>query len=160
MAVAVALRTMERRPPLWLEKEMDEKNRRILEVLQRDARTPIKAIAAKVGLARSSVRERLLRMERDGLIRGYRVELGLPGAGGIVEAFLLLRLDKTPSPRTIARIVGSPHVVRCSSVGGETDVVVEVRVTDIATLNRVRDEIADYPNVADLTTALILKRDK
>jgi DNA-binding Lrp family transcriptional regulator len=139
---------------------MDEKNRRILEVLQRDARTPIKAIAATVGLARSSVRERLLRMERDGLIRGYRVELGSAGDPGIVEAFLLLRLDKTPSPRTIARIVTSPHVVRCSSVGGETDVVVEVRVTDIATLNRVRDEIADYPNVADLTTALILKRDK
>ncbi|MGH8186047.1 MAG: Lrp/AsnC family transcriptional regulator, partial [Steroidobacteraceae bacterium] len=114
---------------------MDEKNRRILEVLQRDARTPIKTIAAKVGMARSSVRERLLRMERDGLIRGYRVELGLPGSAGIVEAFLLLRLDKTPSPRTIARIVASPHVVRCSSVGGETDVVVEVRVTDIATLN-------------------------
>lgn len=139
---------------------MDETNRQIIEVLRRDARTSIKAIAAKVGLARSSVRERLLRMEKEGVIRGYRVELGAEAGNGIVEAFLLLRLDKTPSPRTIACIVGSPHVVRCSSVGGETDVIVEVRVSDIATLNRVRDEIADYPHVADLTTALILKRDK
>jgi DNA-binding Lrp family transcriptional regulator len=102
---------------------MDEKNRHILELLQRDARMSIKAIAAKVGLARSSIRERIARLESDGIIRGYRVELGAAKTGG-VEAFLLLRLAKTPSPATIRRIVGSAGVIRCASVSGDTDVIV------------------------------------
>ena len=140
---------------------MDDKNRQILDLLQRDARISIKAIAARVGLARSSVRERIARLEREGTIRGYRVELaGSSPADGSIGAFLLLRLAKTPAPTTIRRIVGCPDVVRCASVSGDTDVIVEVRTADVATLNRLRDEMAGYPHVTDLTTMLILKREK
>ena len=140
---------------------MDEKNRQILALLQQNARVPVKALAARVGLARSSVRERISRLEAAGIIRGYRVELG-PGAGEApsVEAFLILRLAKTPLPQIIARIVAHPAVVRCSSVGGDLDVIVETSTPDVASLNQLRDEIASYPQVADVTTALILKRDK
>ncbi|NJO13370.1 MAG: Lrp/AsnC family transcriptional regulator [Gammaproteobacteria bacterium] len=132
---------------------MDEKNRRILGLLQQNARVSIKTIAAKVGLARSSVRERIARMEASGLIRAYRVELARNGDAAAVEAFLLIRLDRTPAPQTIARIVAQPAVVRCSSVGGDLDVIVEVRTPDVDALNRLRDEMASYPHVMELTTA-------
>jgi DNA-binding Lrp family transcriptional regulator len=140
---------------------MDEKNQQILALLQQNARASIKTIAGKVGLARSSVRERVARLEAEGIIRGYRVELAsrdplVPQ----VEAFLIIRLDKTPAPQTIARIIAHPAVTRCSSVGGDIDVIVEVRTPDIASLNRLRDEIAGYAHVVDLTTTIILKRDK
>jgi DNA-binding Lrp family transcriptional regulator len=140
---------------------MDEKNRQILALLGQNARHSIKTIAGKVGLARSSVRERIARMEESGVIRGYRVELGGPEtrtAG--VEAFLIIRFDKTPVPQTIAKIVAHAEVLRCSSVGGDIDVIVEVKAGDVDTLNRLRDQIAGYPHVVDLTTAIILKRDK
>jgi DNA-binding Lrp family transcriptional regulator len=140
---------------------MDDKNRKILGLLQQNARLSIKTIAGKVGLARSSVRERIARMETAGIIRGYRVELGSRETQPqTIEAFLVLRLDKTPAPQTIARIVANPQVVRCSSVGGDIDVIVETRTSDVDSLNRLRDEIASYPHVIDLTTAIILKRDK
>jgi DNA-binding Lrp family transcriptional regulator len=140
---------------------MDETNRQILGLLQQNARLPIKTIASKVGLARSSVRERIARMEASGIIRAYRVELASrePGTAQI-EAFLMIRLDKTPAPKTIARIVALPAVMRCSSVGGDTDVIVEARIRDVDSLNQLRDEIACYPHVVDLTTMIILKRDK
>ena len=140
---------------------MDAKNKQILELLQQNARSPIKTIAGKVGLARSSVRERIARMEATGIIRAYRVELakGEP-ADAAVEAFMIVRLDKTPAPKTIARIVAHRAVTRCSSVGGEIDVIIEARTADIASLNALRDEIAGYEHVVDLTTAIILKRDK
>jgi DNA-binding Lrp family transcriptional regulator len=140
---------------------MDETNRQILALLQENARMPIKSIAARVGLARSSVRERIARMEASGVIRGYRVEIGPAAANTAeVEAYLILRLDKTPAPRTIARIVAHAEVARCSSIGGDIDVIIEARTADVAALNRLRDELASYPHVVDLTTALILKRDK
>jgi len=140
---------------------MDEKNRQILALLQENARLPIKSIAARVGLARSSVRERIARMEANGVIRAYRAEVNASSAQAAeVEAYLILRLDRTPAPKTIARIVAHPEVARCSSVGGDIDVIVETRTADVASLNRLRDELACYPHVVDLTTALILKRDK
>lgn len=140
---------------------MDEKNRQILGLLQQNARSSIKAIAGKVGLARSSVRERIARMEAAGVIRAYRVELAnREPLVSTIEAFLMVRLDKTPAPHTIARIVANPSVTRCSSVGGDIDVIVEAQTTDVESLNRLRDEIARYPQVIDLTTTIILKRDK
>jgi DNA-binding Lrp family transcriptional regulator len=140
---------------------MDETNRQILGLLQENARMPIKSIAARVGLARSSVRERIARMEASGVIRAYRVEIGGAGAKtAAVEAYLIIRLEKTPAPKTIARIVAHPDVARCSSIGGDIDVIVEAQTADVAALNRLRDELASYPHVVDLTTALILKRDK
>jgi DNA-binding Lrp family transcriptional regulator len=139
---------------------MDETNRQILAALQENARMPIKSIAARVGLARSSVRERIARMEASGVIRAYRVETGGAAKTPSVEAYLILRLDKTPAPKTIARIVAHPEVERCSSIGGDIDVIVETKTGDVAALNRLRDELASYPHVVDLTTALILKRDK
>lgn len=140
---------------------MDEKNRQIIELLQQNARLSIKAIAGKVGLARSSVRERIARMEAAGTIRAYRVELAnRDPLTSRIEAFLIVRLDKTPAPQTIARIVANPLVARCSSVGGDIDVIIEARTGDVESLNRLRDEIANYPQVTDLTTAIILKRDK
>ncbi len=51
---------------------MDEKNREILRLLQQNARVPLKTLAGKVGLARSSVRERIARMEAEGIILGYK----------------------------------------------------------------------------------------
>src|SRR5688572_9714907 len=140
---------------------MDETNRQILALLQENARIPIKSIAARVGLARSSVRERISRMEANGVIRAYRVELGAAGATTAdVEAYLIIRLDRTPAPKTIARIVAHPEAARCSSIGGDIDVIVEAKTADVAALNRLRDELASYPHDVDLTTALILKRDK
>lgn len=140
---------------------MDEKNWQILGLLQQNARFPIKTIAGKVGLARSSVRDRIARMEATGIIRAYRVELASRDPQGpYVEAYLLIRLDKTPAPPTIARIVAHPAVMRCSSVGGDIDVIVEARTADVESLNRLRDEIACYPHVVDLTTRIILRRDK
>jgi DNA-binding Lrp family transcriptional regulator len=139
---------------------MDETNKLILAALQENARMPIKSIAARVGLARSSVRERIARMEASGVIRAYRVETGAAAKTSAVEAYLIIRLDKTPAPKTIARIVAHPEVERCSSIGGDIDVIVEARTPDVAALNRLRDELASYPHVVDLTTALILKRDK
>jgi len=140
---------------------LDDKNRRIVALLQQNARMTLKTIAAKVGLARSSVRERIARLEATGVIRGYRVELASVEAKDAgVEAFLLIRLDKTPAPRTIARIVALPEVVRCSSVSGDLDVIVEARTSDVDALNAVRDDIASYAHVVELTTRIVLKRDK
>jgi DNA-binding Lrp family transcriptional regulator len=137
---------------------MDEIDRHLLALLQQDASRPLKTLAAEVKLSRSSVRERIARLESSGVIRRYTVELA-PAASSLI-AILMVRLTRTPAPAIVRRIVGHPEVVRCLSLSGAIDLLVEVSGADIAEINRVRDTIAEEPGVADVETSLVLHQDK
>jgi Lrp/AsnC family transcriptional regulator, leucine-responsive regulatory protein len=137
---------------------MDDIDRRILELLREDASRPLKVVAAKVELSRSSVRERIARLEASGVIRRYTIELAPTSTA--VLAILMVRLIRTPSPAVVSRVVGLPEVVRCFSLSGDIDLLVEVSGADVAEINRVRDLIASDPGVADVETSFVLKQDK
>jgi DNA-binding Lrp family transcriptional regulator len=137
---------------------MDDKDRRILQLLSEDARAPLKTIAADVGLARSSVRERIVKLEEAGVIRGYRAQLADDAvAPGGIRAFLLVRLKRTPAPDIIQRINAQPGTQRCYSVSGDIDLVVELAVATMHDLNARRDSVARLDGVADVTTMPILR---
>ena len=140
---------------------MDEKNLQILRLLQQNARLPLKTLAGKVGLARSSVRERIARMEADGVILGYKADVqpsSLRDDG--IRALLMIRLGRTPARETVSRITALPTVRRCLSVSGDIDLVVEIEAGTMPALNAARDEIALLTDVADVTTAIVLKDEK
>ena len=82
---------------------MDAIDRQIVAMLRANARLPLKTLAATVGLARSSVRERLSKLEAAGTIGGYHARI--VNEGGIA-AILQLRLARTPSPDIVAAITG------------------------------------------------------
>ncbi len=136
---------------------MDDIDRRLLALLQEDATRPVKTLAAEVSLSRSAVRERIARLLARGIIRRYTVEVAAPGA---VAAVLLVRLERTPAPAVVRRVVAMAEVVRCSSLSGDIDLLVEVVGADVAEINRVRDLVAGAPGVADVVTAFVLKQDK
>jgi DNA-binding Lrp family transcriptional regulator len=135
---------------------MDDIDQQILQLLQQDARLPLKTIAAHVGLARSSVRERIVKLEEAQVIRGYRAHVA-EAADGAIRAFLLVRLQRTPAPDVIRRIRELPGTRRCYSVSGDIDLVVELGVATMHDLNARRDAIARLPGVADLTTMPVLR---
>lgn len=136
---------------------MDAIDRKIVELLRANARLPLKSIAATVDLARSSVRERISKLETAGVILGYHARVADVET---VCAMLHLTLARTPSPPTVAAIVAMPEVRRCYSLSGEIDLSVELEAPGATLLNEARDRIAAYPDVVEVVTALILKRDK
>lgn len=136
---------------------LDDRDRRILDLLRRDARLPLKTLAAQVGLARSSLRERLTRLEAEGVIRGYRADIAEDE--GRVSAYLLVRLKKTPALAMIEPLRAMAEVRHCASVAGDLDLIVQLEAATVERLNAVRDEIAIHPDVADLTTSIVLRRD-
>lgn len=135
---------------------MDDKDRKILDLLRQDARLPLKTLAAKVGLARSSLRDRLSRLEADGIIRGYRAEIAAPAAG--VSAYLFVRLKRTPALDLIEALRAMPEVRACVSLTGDVDLLVELSAAGTDELNAARDRISGHHAVADLTTSIVLNR--
>ncbi|HXV31679.1 MAG TPA: Lrp/AsnC family transcriptional regulator, partial [Sinorhizobium sp.] len=93
-----------------------------------------------------------------GVIRGYRADIGQLEEGQI-DAFLLVTLKRTPSLGVLDRLAGFSSVRRVSSVSGQLDLVVEVKVASINALNELRNEVAKLDNVEDLTTSIVLRRE-
>jgi DNA-binding Lrp family transcriptional regulator len=140
------------------ERQMDAKDLTILEMLRANARTPLKTIAGTVGLASSSVRERIARMEAAGAIAGYSARVGLDMPG--VSAILLIGLATTPDRETVADLVSMEAVRRCWSVAGDIDLIVEIWRSGMTPLNAARDAIATHPGVRSVTTAPVLLHEK
>lgn len=133
---------------------MDDIDRHLLALLREDASRPLKTLAAAVSRSRSSVRERVARLESSGAILRYTIETSPdhPGLGAIC----LLRLARTPDLDVVAKVVAIPHVVRCQALAGDIDLMLELFCPDPSVLNTTRDRIAALAGVEEVTTHLIL----
>src|SRR5256885_1234973 len=74
-------------------RSLDDTDRKMIALLRANARTPTAALARSLGLSRSAVQERLRRLERDQVIRGYTLTLGDDAARGGANAHGLQALD-------------------------------------------------------------------
>jgi len=135
---------------------LDELDGRILAILEANGRETTTRIAALVGLSRSAVQERMARLERDGVIQGYTVRLGGPTRPPGVEAYLTLRLNGPHCARLAPLLRALPEVLSVESLAGEIDTMVKVRCPDMAALSALRDRIARWREVRDVTTAPVL----
>lgn len=139
-------------------RDLDVKDREILEILSKEARIALKALAARIGLSRSATSERVINLERNGVIRGYRADIGEIDAN-VIRAILLVSLKRTPAISLLDLLAQNSQVRRISSVSGQLDLVIEVESRTIDDLNRVRDAVASHESVDDITTAVVLRRD-
>ncbi|WP_426750260.1 Lrp/AsnC family transcriptional regulator [Myxococcus sp. Y35] len=135
---------------------LDELDGRILALLEANGRESTTKLAAKVGLSRTAVQERVARLERDGVIQGYTIRRG-PGTqpAGVV-AYLTVKLSGPVCPRIAPLLRDLPEVQRIESLAGELDMLIRVRATDLEALGALREHIARIPEVRSVTTAPVL----
>ena len=137
-------------------KPLDEIDRRLIALLQDNARLSTVALAKAVGLARTTVQERLSRLETAGVIARYTVRLGQSGEP--LQAWMLLRYaDGFSCDDVMPALAAMPQVQQCHSVAGEIDLMVLVRVDTPGQLADVREAIAMLKGVDDVTTLTVLR---
>ncbi|HYY44050.1 MAG TPA: Lrp/AsnC family transcriptional regulator [Actinomycetota bacterium] len=134
---------------------MDNIDRKILGLLEHDARLPYAEIAARVGLAPSSVHDRVRKLERRGVIKGYRASIDYEAAGFPITAFVSLAL-RPASPADIASLVAEfPLVESCYSVAGENSYVLVVRAPTTRHLEDLLDNLRAKLEVITRSTVVL-----
>ena len=137
-------------------KPLDDIDRQLIALLQDNARLSTVALAKAVGLGRSTVQERLARLESAGVIAQYTVRLGQSGEP--LQAWLLLRYaDGFSCDDVMPALAALPQVQQCFSVAGEIDLVVLARVDTPGQLADLREAIAMLKGVDDVTTLTVLR---
>ena len=134
-------------------------DRMILELLRENSRRSLTEIAAIVGLSRPTVRHHVDKLVRGNVIRRFTVEIE-PTHGaraGGVRAMFDVRLRRNVCGKVFASISGWSELVSAWSTSGSTDMRVLVEAADQTMIEDLRDRLARHPEVASLSTAMVLK---
>jgi Lrp/AsnC family leucine-responsive transcriptional regulator len=131
---------------------LDEINRKILGELQEDGRIAVAELARRVGLSSPAVAERLQRLERDGVITGYRAEVNPRALGLSLSAVVRIR----PAPGQLENVAKlareTPEVVECRRITGEDCYIATAHVRDVEHLEEVIDH---FVALGQTTTSIV-----
>jgi Lrp/AsnC family transcriptional regulator, leucine-responsive regulatory protein len=143
---------------------MDRLDAQILAVLQEDGRVTNADLAERVRLSPSPCLRRVRRLERDGVISGYRAILDRPKVGLGVTVFVELKVSghSDRAAHDVEAAVGKvPEVVACHIVSGAADFLLEVVVADLAHYERLlMDTLLTLPGVTDVRSNFALRTAK
>ncbi|MBK8068325.1 MAG: Lrp/AsnC family transcriptional regulator [Rhodanobacteraceae bacterium] len=140
--------------------ELDRIDRSLLALLQRDARHTNAELAEQVALSPSACLRRLQRLERAGIIRGYRAVLDPAAVGRGLTAFVRVQLERHDAEhveRFAALVAGWDAVVACYTLTGDMDYLLHVAVADLDHFNRfIMGELLKHGGVRDVNTSFVL----
>jgi DNA-binding Lrp family transcriptional regulator len=134
----------------------DDLDRNLIALLQVNARESAADLARKLGVARTTVVARIARLEREGVIVGYTVRLGIDQPGQGVRAHVGITVEPKAARNVIRRLADMPEVVLLHSVSGEYDYVALLRAESTAKLDALLDEIGELEGVTRTTTSVVL----
>jgi Lrp/AsnC family leucine-responsive transcriptional regulator len=139
---------------------VDHLDDKIIGILRADGRASFSAIGREVGLSTNAVVARVRRLERSGVIIGYRAILGTDTrerAGGL-EAFVDVRLHPDQdSEDFLAWAVSIDEVLDAVHVTGPYDYLMHVRARDTAVLERLLRRLKNEGGAAQTQTRLALR---
>ena len=105
---------------------MDHIDRKIIDILQKGARSPLKGIADRVFLSSPAVSARIARLEKEGCLTGYQAQVDATRLGFLVKAFINLDMDPQRKPEFYPYIESCRHVIECCCVTGDYSMLIEV----------------------------------
>ncbi|HVR53559.1 MAG TPA: Lrp/AsnC family transcriptional regulator [Pseudorhodoferax sp.] len=119
--------------------ELDRTDLRLLELLQRDGRASVQSLSEEVHLSARATLNRVRKLERQGLIDGYRAVLNRRAVGPAIAFFAEIALKdqrQAASRRFEARMLATPEVVACYLLSGRYDYLVRIACADLAQYQR------------------------
>lgn len=129
---------------------------RLIALLRANAREPAASLARKLGLARSTVQERIARLERNGTIKGYTVRLSGEAETRKLRAIVMISADPKQADRVGAELKRMPEVRSLSAVAGAYDMMALVEADTTAKMDASLDRIGKAAGVARTVSSIIL----
>lgn len=135
---------------------LEDLDARIAAVLAADGRCSYTDLAERVGLSVSAVHQRVRRLEKRGVIRGYTAQIDSEQIGLPLTAFVSLTpIDPAAPDDYPQRLAGLPEIEACHSVAGVESYIVKVRVRSPAALETLLGQIRATAGMTTRTTVVL-----
>lgn len=141
--------------------ELDRIDLLLLAELQRQGRISNADLAERVHLSASACLRRVQRLERDGVIAGYRAEVDADRLGLGLQAFVRVQLNHHDGDAiaAFARVVGDwDEVIACHALTGDMDYLLQIAVRDLEHFSGfLLDRLLTQAGVADVNSSFVLR---
>lgn len=137
---------------------LDDIDKRLLSLLQANAREGTAQLARTLGLARTTVVARIARLERSGVVAGYGVRLGARRDATTVRAWCSLSVLPKGAPAVLRALQALPEVEEVSAVSGPFDYLVFLRCASHEQLDALLDLLGQLDGVQQTQTSIVLSR--
>jgi DNA-binding Lrp family transcriptional regulator len=132
------------------------KDEQLIALLRLNAREPVSALARKLGLSRTTVQDRLRRLEQQGVIAGYQLRLSGAAEQAGISAFVTIEIEPRRT-NDVARLLQKlPQVEALYSVSGKYDLIAMVRTASAQDMDKMLDQLGAVAGVTGTESAVIL----
>ena len=135
---------------------MDDTDRKLISLLRRDARTNVATLAAKLGVSRGTITNRLRKLEDAQVIFGYTVRLRPDAEPNQIRAWMGVLVDGNQTRAVVASLLGEPGVAALHDTNGRWDLLAELRAESMAELSKVLERVRLIKGIANTETSILL----
>jgi len=132
---------------------MDYTDYRILEILLKDGRIPMKELAQKVALSAPAAAERVKRLEEANIITGYKATINYENLGKGINVLINIRMNIQRNEKFMEFIKSEPSIVECHHVTGPYCKILKARLSDMSNLEKLIGKLQMF---GDTETFIIL----
>jgi len=135
---------------------MDATDTKLMALLRKDARTSIAVLAAKLGVSRGTVSNRITKLEDAGVIVGYTVRLRPDAQPNEIKAWMGIAVEGNETRAVIGSLLGEPGVATLHDTNGRWDLLAELRASNLAELSQVLERIRLVRGISSTETSIHL----
>ena len=141
---------------------IDSTDKKILKILQKNARTSNAEIARQIGIAPSAIFERIRKLEEKGIIESYNAKINRKTLGYGLTAFIVVRSDEGPYQYVLGNeLANFPEVLEVHNTVGEDCYLIKVITKDTESLARLmRKRLKQLSHGVDTRTTIVVETTK
>lgn len=138
-------------------KMISEQDRKLLSLLRMNARASVSDLARGLNLSRSTVQNRIQRLEQSGVIKGYSIEYSEAYVSHIVSAHVSLKVTQKLTTKTNLELKQMVAITQLFAISGAYDLIAVVEAPSLEKLSHILDEIGNLDGVERTTSSVILE---
>lgn len=136
--------------------DLDAKDRELLDILKRDARTPVTVLAEVLSLSRNTVQKRIDRLVNTGVIEAFTVRVNEQLQPDRIKALMSVELEGLSTTKLISKLRSLYGVERFHTTNGNWDVLIVITAESLAHLDSILKQVRDIDGVLNSETSIIL----
>ena len=134
----------------------DSTDQRLIALLRQDARLPVATLAAKLGVSRGTINNRLAKLQKAGVIVGYTVQLRPDVEPDQIRAWMGIDVEGNQTREVVAHLLGEPGIASLHDTNGRWDLLAELRASTMAELSQVLERIRLLKGIRGTETSIHL----
>jgi DNA-binding Lrp family transcriptional regulator len=138
------------------ESSIDSTDQRLMSLLRQNARLSVAALAAKLGVSRGTVNNRIAKLEKSGVIVGYTVRLRPDARPNDIRAWMGILVEGNQTREVVANLLGEPGVATLHDTNGRWDLLAELRASTVAELSQVLERVRLLKGIRGTETSIHL----